>query len=282
MVFTVGIAGITARVALCVVQELLKRPDVRIRGYCRSPAKLPAHLLRDPHVSLTQGQFDDESALKSFVKGCDVMICTYLADIDVMIEGQKLLIDLCEEEGVGRYISSDYTEYLDTKNIKAVHILVGLFMETLFSELFYFWEPKEAKIQYYGSGNEVLELTTYHTTGQYVAAVALDTEAVGFFRFLGDRKTTHQIISDFTSVYGTEPAVERLGSLEDLYKQAHQNGEQDYVKVGAYFILKGAVYLKGDLDCARYPDIKPMTLEDFFKQHPVSQLSEALSNVGYS
>lgn len=203
MVFTVGIAGITARVALCVVQELLKRPDVRIRGYCRNPAKLPAHLLHDPHISLTQGQFDDESALKSFVKGCDVMICTYLADNDVMIEGQKLLIDLCEGEGVERYISSDYTveftqleagqfnkkdpilqikEYLDTKNIKAVHILVGLFMETLFSELFYFWKPKEAKIQYFGSGNEVLELTTYHTTGQYVAAVALDTEAVGFFR----------------------------------------------------------------------------------------------------
>ncbi|KAF2188488.1 NAD(P)-binding protein [Zopfia rhizophila CBS 207.26] len=182
MAFTVGIAGITGKVALCVTRELLKRPNVQIRGYCRNPTRLPLQISNHPRVQLTQGQHDDEATLRSFVKGCDVMICCYLADNDVMVEGQKLLIDLCVEGGVGRYISSDYTaefpqlkpglyrkkdpilqikEYLDTKNIKAVHILVGLFMETLFSDLFFFWELKESEIRYFGSGDETWELTTY-------------------------------------------------------------------------------------------------------------------------
>jgi hypothetical protein len=159
--------------------------------------------LSHPRVAVTEGPHDDEAALRSFVKGCSVVICSYLAENHVMVEGQKILIDLCVEEGVERYIASAYTlefpklepgqfnkkdpileikAYLDTKDIKAVHIMIGLFVETLFSDLFYFWEPKEKKIRYFGSGDEIWELTTYGTTGQYLAAVALDTEAVGFFR----------------------------------------------------------------------------------------------------
>ncbi|KAI1774426.1 hypothetical protein F4818DRAFT_419889 [Hypoxylon cercidicola] len=298
---TVGIAGITSRVALCAVRQLLKRPDVYIRGYCRNPNKLPVQVSSHPRVQLLQGQFDDGIALRSLVKGCDVVICSYLADDNnVMVEGQKLLIDLCVEEGVPRYIPSDYTiefpklrlgqfikknpmiqinEYLESKNIKAAHILVGIFMETLFSDLLYIWDPKERTIQYYGSGDEVLELSTYDTAGRYLAAVAVDPEAVGFLRFLGDRKSTNQIISDFRSVYGTEPAVKRLGSLDDLYQEAHANGEQHYAKTGLHHILTGAVYLEGDLDCGRYPDVKPETMQDLFKQHPISQLHQALDLV---
>ncbi|KAL1614197.1 hypothetical protein SLS54_009915 [Diplodia seriata] len=250
MALTVGIAGITGKISLCVAQELLKHPDVLIRGYCRNPTRLPSPLQTDPRVTITQGQVDDAAAIRSFVTGCDIVVCGYLADNDVMLDGQKLLIDLCEEEGVERYIASDYTleflklkvgqfqkkdpilqikEYLDTKKIKAVHVLNGILTETLFSDLAYLWDPEETKFRYYGTGDEAWEMTTYKTTGQYVAHIALDREAVGFFRFLGDRKTTHQIVSEFKSVYGVEPAVERMGSLDDLYNIAHRNGEQDYI-----------------------------------------------------
>ncbi|KAH8593070.1 hypothetical protein B0O99DRAFT_221438 [Bisporella sp. PMI_857] len=217
-----------------------------------------------------------------------------------MIEGQKLLIDVCDQEGVGRYIASDYTmdyrklqagqytkkspmiqvrDYLDTKSIRGIHILNEMFMETLFSDLHFFWKPEETKIQYYGSGDEIWEMTSYITTAQYVAAVALDPQAVGFFKFLGDRKSTHEIISIFESVYGTKPMVERLGSLEDLWEEANKGG-QDFIKAGTWFIMTGQVHLGEASDAGRYPDVRPNTLRDFFETHKVENLRTVVNTLG--
>ncbi|PVH67975.1 NAD(P)-binding protein [Cadophora sp. DSE1049] len=302
MTYTVGIAAITGKLALCIAKALLKRPDVNIRGYCRTPSKLPPSLLNSTQVSVTQGGHDDVDAVRSFAKGCDVVICCYLSeDSNVMIEGQKMLIDVCEQEGVGRYIASDYTmdyrnlkagqytkkspmiqvkEYLDTKSIHGIHILNEMFMETFFSDLHFFWDPTETKIRYYGSGEEIWEITSYNTTAQYVAAVALDPQAVGFFKFLGDRKSTHEIISIFESVYGTKPATERLGSLDDLWAEANKEGEQDFVKAGTWFIMTGQVHLGEASDAKRYPHVKPDTLRDFFTTHEMENLRTAVNSLG--
>ncbi|KAH7031972.1 NmrA family protein-like protein [Macrophomina phaseolina] len=302
MELTIGIAGIKGKVSLCVAQELLKQPNVLVRGYCRNSSRLPAPLTTNPRVNIIQGRVGDAAAVRPFVKGCDVVVCGYLADNDVMLDGQKLLIDLCEEEGVERrYIASDYTiefaklksgqfqkkdpilqikEYLDTEKVKAVHVLNGIFMETLVSDLTYIREPTETKLRYCGTGDEAWEMTTYKTTGQYVAHGALDREAVGFFRFLGARKSTRQIAAEFKSVYGIEPAVERIGSLDDLYNKAHTNGEQNYILAYMNLILRGQVYLEGEFDNAKYPSVKPMTLTAFFKSHSVSELHQALDKVG--
>lgn len=301
MVFTVGIAGITGKVALLVAKYLLQRPNVNIRGYCRSPDRVPPRLLNDPRFTLIQGQVDDVAALREFAKGCDVVACCYLADNDVMVDAQKLLIDICEEQRVDRYIASDYTleyaklqpgqyikkdpiirvhDYLKTKKIKAVHVLIGMFVETFFSNLFFFWDDKEKKFRYYGTGNETFELTTYATTAEYVAAIALDTEAVGFLRFLGDTKSSLEVIAEFKSVYGVEPAVERIGSLEDLYAKANEGGEQDFILTGTYLISKGVVNLEKKFDYEKYPDIKPEKVRDFFKRRPLSELAGSLDAVG--
>jgi hypothetical protein len=118
-----------------------------------------------------------------------------------MTEGQKLLVDACELENVPRYIASDYCldftklEYgqhpakdpmkhvkahLETKkNVQGVHVLIGAFMETFWSGYFGVWNAKDFKLSYYGEGDEVWESTTYGTAAEYVAAVALDRNAVG-------------------------------------------------------------------------------------------------------
>lgn len=120
-----------------------------------------------------------------------------------MFEAQKVLIDLCEKEGVPRYIASDYTveyrkldptdmvinfftndivAYLDTKlGVKGVHIMVGLLIET-FIDLFDAWRPEANELRYWGTGNEKLDFTSYQTAAEYVAAVALDPNASGFFK----------------------------------------------------------------------------------------------------
>lgn len=204
MVSYIAIAGISSKLALEISKNLLKkRPDICLRGSCRDINKLPPWLRNSDQVTLIQTGPYEKDALRSLIKGCDVLICCYLADNETMLDGQKLLIDLCEEGGVPRYIASDYTAdyrmleygdvvikdpmksimaYLGTKSkVKGVHVLVGLFMESYW-DLFGYWNAQEKTLSYWGTGNEKWEFTSCQTTGQYVAAIAVDEKAVGVLK----------------------------------------------------------------------------------------------------
>lgn len=107
--FTVGIAGLTGKFARLVASFLLQRPNVTLRGYVRDPTKLPSSLSANERIHIAQGGAYDVSAARTFAQGCDVVICCYLGDDRLMTEGQKVLVDECEAEGVPRYIASDYS-----------------------------------------------------------------------------------------------------------------------------------------------------------------------------
>lgn len=207
MAVTIGVAGITGKFARLVVKNLCGYPDVKIRGFCRNPSKLPEHFRSLPNVTIIQGGADDIEALQIFVRGSDVVICCYLWDNTFMTENQKLLVDACELENVPRYIASDYCldftkleygqhtakdpikqvkEYLDTKRkVQGAHVLIGAFMESLWSGYFGIWDPSNFELAYYGNG--VWESNTYGTAAEYVAAVALDSKAIGM-QHCGSRK----------------------------------------------------------------------------------------------
>lgn len=202
MVGTIGIAGITGKFGRSVARHLLAtNPELSLRGYCRNPAKLPSTLSSSSRVTIHQGNSDDPAAVRGFVKGCDVVICSYLGDNTLMTDGQRVLIDACEAEKVKRYVASDYSldftkleygqlfvkdpmkrvkEYLETKHhVRGVHVLIGVFMETFWSRFFGVWNGRENKLRFWGDGDEKWESTTYDNAAQYVAAVALDESAVG-------------------------------------------------------------------------------------------------------
>lgn len=118
-----------------------------------------------------------------------------------MVDGQKKLIDACEEAGVKRYIASDwaldYTKlqlgelfpedpmihmkaYIETKKVvKGVHILIGGFMEPVMSPFFQIWDPQSRSLRYWGEGVEPMEVTSYANAAEFTATVAVDAEAVG-------------------------------------------------------------------------------------------------------
>lgn len=201
MAITVGIAGITGKFARVLTSSLLKNPEVNVKGYCRDPSKVPSSFSSNSKVSLTKGDAFDTSAVHSFVHGCDVVVCCYLGDDKLMLEGQKLLIDACVAEDVPRYVASDwaldYTKlelgqlfpkdpmihvkaYLDAQDkIKGVHILVGGFMEPFFSPPFGIFDPASNTFRYWGTGDEIWEGTTYQNAAEYTAAVCMDSNAVG-------------------------------------------------------------------------------------------------------
>lgn len=201
MAVTVGVAGITGKFARLVVKNLCNSPDVQIWGLCRNASKLPQHFRESPRVTIIQGDSGDLDTLRRFARACDVVVCCYLGDNDLMTNGQKLLVDACELENVSRYIASDYCldftklelgqhpakdpmklvkAHLETKkHVRGVHVLIGAFMETFWSGYFGVWDQETCTLNYFGDGNELWESTTYETAAQYVAAVAKDQNAVG-------------------------------------------------------------------------------------------------------
>jgi nucleoside-diphosphate-sugar epimerase len=197
---TVAIAGITGTLAGLITKHLLKHPNVHINGLCRTPSKLPDHLRSESRITLFQAQSNDVKTIREAVREADVVICCYLGDNTLMIDGQKTLIDAGIAEGVPRYVASDYSmdfrklefgdhpvkdpmkhvqAYLETKKaqITAVHVLNACFLERPWQGI---WDDKNNTFKYWGTGDEKWEFTTYDNAAEYTAEVTLDKEANGF------------------------------------------------------------------------------------------------------
>ncbi|KAL4886413.1 NmrA-like family protein [Aspergillus karnatakaensis] len=303
MTITIGIAGITGKFAKLLVSHLLKRPDVSIRGYCRDPSKVPETISSSPDVSLFKGEAFDKDAIHAFTQSCNVVICCYLGDDKLMVDGQKLLIDACDECNVPRYIASDwaldYTKlelgqlfvkdamlhvkaYLETKSVRGVHILVGGFMEPIFSPFFNIFDPKTNTFAYWGEGDEVMEGTTYDNAAEFTAAVAVDASASGVIQFLGGRATIREIAESFEKVYGVKATLKRRGSLDELYNLMHELRQKDpaniysYVSLFFYYYwINGQTLLGTELDNTKYPEVAPVDWEGFMKQYPLEVLPTA-------
>lgn len=307
MSVTVGIAGITGKFARELTSILLKSPNVTVKGYCRDPSKVPQSLASK--VSLVKGDAYDEPAIRSFVAGCDVVVCCYLGDPKLMFEGQKLLVDACAAEGVPRYVASDwsvdYTKlklgdlfpkdpmikvkaYLDAQDkVKGVHVLVGMFTEGFFGPHFGNYDAATTTFKYWGTGDEVWEGTTYRNAAEYTAAICLDKDAVGVIRLVGGRSTFNEIIASFERVYGVKPKVERQGSQDDLFKHMNEQRAKDPKNIFSYLFLFFHYYMIKDLcDCGpqldndKYPQVKPVTWEDYLRSVPLEQLPGAMREVG--
>lgn len=198
---TVGLAGITGKFGRLLASQLLRNQNVLLRGYARDLSKVESALASSPRVSLFKGEALDDASIKPFVTGCDVVVCAYLGSDELMIDGQKKLVDACEESSVPRYVASDwaldYTKlklgelfpkdsmihvraHLETKkNVQGVHILIGGFMDPLLSPFFNVWDPESRTLNYWGEGTEPWEGTSYANAAEFTAAVVADRSAVG-------------------------------------------------------------------------------------------------------
>lgn len=200
---TVAIAGITGSLGKLIAEYLLAKPDVRIHGLCRTPSKLPPSLRDEPRLTLYTASSTDITVVQAALHDVDVVICCYLGPPSLMVDGQKILIDICIAERVPRYIAGDWSmdfrklklgqhppkdpmklvhAYLEEKEaagqIRAVHVLNGCFLERPWVGI---WDADRQLFKYWGTGDERWEFTTYRNAAQFTAEVAVDKDATGWF-----------------------------------------------------------------------------------------------------
>lgn len=258
-VSTVAIAGITGKLGTLIAQAVLTTSNVSIRGLCRDKSKLAPELQAFvDRITIVEGGSTDLSAARHAVRGSQVVICSYLGSDDLMINGQKVLIDACVAESVPRYIASDYSldytklelgalpakdpmiqikAYVEGTPVKGVHVLIGCFTET-FVHYMGAWDPKQNLLQHWGTGDEVWDFTTYGTSAQYIAAVALDPNAHGLLKcespsppsstllrvfslaevcpVRADHMSLKQVATMLTKLRGQAPTMKSIGPMDEL------------------------------------------------------------------
>ena len=201
----VTIAGITGKLGQLTAQHILASSETRVQGFCRDKSKLQSSLTSNPRFSVVEGSSTDLEVLRRACRGSKVVVCTYLGDDSLMVDGQKLLIDAAIVEKVTRFVASDYSidftklqlgqlpskdamihvrHYLQDKPIQGVHIMIGCFTE-VFAAYLGLIDVKSNTVKYWGTGDEAWEFTTYGTTAEYIAKVANDEKAVGILKCKG-------------------------------------------------------------------------------------------------
>lgn len=294
---------------------------------------------------MIQGDAFDADALRAFVRGLDVVVCAYLGDNTLMVDGQKALIDACEAEGVPRYVASDwsldYTKlalgelfpkdpmihikaYLEQKPaVKGVHILVGGFMDPQFSPLFGLWHPDAETLRFWGTGDEIWEGTTYENAADFTAAVCLDKDASGVLKCLSflPPLTVNFLLTERSSGWRPQddqgnrrellqglwhhPQTRELrhpagAARQDARRARRRSPEHLWVHVPVstsstwhrpnetstdsfsfftYYWLNGQTYVGPELDNAKYPEVKPVTWEDYMAAHTLEELTKGYSQL---
>jgi hypothetical protein len=199
----VSIVGFTGKLATLITKSLLaKHPAIQIHGIARTLSKVDATFSSNPNIKLFEAASNDTAALSAVIAGTDICICCYLGSYELMVEGQKTLIDASIAEKVPRYIASDWSldyrplklgdlppkdpmkfihAYLEEKKteIKAVHILNGMFMEVIVSPFGNWIDVPKGQFNYFATGDEKIEMTSMADVAAFTAEVAADETATG-------------------------------------------------------------------------------------------------------
>lgn len=192
------IAGISGELGTLIAKYLLEHKHVTVHGICRQSSVLQDVIVSHPRLVIFRGPAEDENVARQAAKLCSAMICAYndVKNNQWMYDIQQLLTKVCDIEKVPRYFAADYVPDFttlkpheipfkdpqlafyqslllenerNTKNVKGVHILTGVFVEAFFGG---FFDPNKPKI--WGTGDEKWDLVTYRTIAQFVAYVAMD------------------------------------------------------------------------------------------------------------
>ncbi|KAL1640201.1 hypothetical protein SLS58_007152 [Diplodia intermedia] len=171
--------------------------------------------------------------------------------------------------------------YLETKKVvKGVHILVGGFMDPVFSPFSSILDAQTATFQYWGDlGGHVVR---QRGRVNRCCCEGRNCRRHSEVAVIGGWSSVQGIAESYKKVYKVKPTLKRLGSLSDLYTRMHALREEDPANVFQYmplffmyYWINGQTYVGPEVDNAKYPEIKSVTWEDFMRSHALQQLPAA-------
>ena len=293
---TVLVAGATGMLGSKIVSALLDKGNLDVRAMVRSindsneenHQKIEA--MKAKGATIVEGDLMKPETLLPICEGVDVVVSA-VGNNEVTVPGQKHLIDVAKQQGVKRFIPSDYSvdyrkldygdndnldkrkevfEYLQHSGLEYTLVLNGAFMDMItYIPLF---DLEHQTFQYWGDGEMPLDFTTTDDTAKYVAEAVSDPGLANMaLEIAGDTLTPKQLKATYEEATGTQLTEKQLGSIPEMKawianKKASASSVEEYVyHQYMYAMVSG----KGKLDRLqndRYPHIKPLTIKQFLSR----------------
>ena len=227
------LAGATGDLGFRIAQSLLNRGAV-VRALVRPGNTKPeVTSLRDLGAEIIEVDFNSETVLTKACAGAACVVSAVSGLRDVIVNGQKRLLDAAVAAGVSRFIPSDYSidytklpkgsnrnldlrrefnQRLDQAPIQATSILNGMFTDLLTGQapvvLFGL-----KRVLYYGDADQPLDFTTTANTAEFTAAAALDPTTPRYLRVAGEVASIRGLQKAASEATGEPFKLLRVGPL---------------------------------------------------------------------
>jgi len=174
-----------------------------------------------------------------------------------------------------------FRKRLANSTVKALHFTDGLFMET------YYWlKKREGAFTYWGDINQKIDLITMTDLAKFVMEAISDKNMVGDVMVTGVQMSTKELMEMYNTVTGKKMEAKKLGSIEDLknkLKEMKKEGKMfEAVQMGFEVMMyDGSVKMNKTMN-EMWPNIKPMTWEEFIREMEVEEKSKGKNMYEYS
>jgi len=295
---SVLIAGVTGMLGSKIAAAILDKGEMEVKGLVRSSSvsrEKPQQLdqLVSRGMVLVEGDLLDPPSLNSACEGVYAIISAVSGNEEIVVTGQRNLIEAAEAQGVKRMIPSDYSvdyrkldwgdnynldmrkrifDRLQSSKLDYTLVLNGVFTEVLFGPFGTVFDFDAGTFSYWGDGETLFDTTTTNDTAKYVAEAVADSEmANAALQVAGDVIAMKQLLRTYQEVTGKALAERQLGSVEDLKAWIEQTKAQassiyEYLpQQYAYTLVSGKGKLD-DIQNARYPHIISTSVRQFISQ----------------
>jgi uncharacterized protein YbjT (DUF2867 family) len=245
-------------------------------------------------MAVALGDLNDPASLSKACEGIDVVISAVQGGPDVIVEGQGRLLAAAEAAGVRRMIPSDFSvdisrlDYEDNYNlglrkkfdesfakspVAPTSVYCGGFLDTVLSPRFPTVDWEKGVLRFWGDGNHQHDYTAISDVALYTAAVATDPEMTGRPLYVaGSSLTAHEFRRALELATGRTFQAQSLGTVEQLrslIEEKKRTAKNPWEWLSLQYAWVG-VSGKGKLqrlDNARYPEIRPVTVEEFVRRN---------------
>ncbi|MGO9409797.1 MAG: NmrA family NAD(P)-binding protein [Spirochaetia bacterium] len=293
------IAGVAGWLGHLTAAALLKGGKAEVRGLLRSEVTDPVKAkrvddLRALGMTLVRGDLAKEQSLREACAGVDVIISAVQGGRDVIVDGQRNLLRAAEKAGVKRMIPSDFSidisglDFEDNYNlglrkefdesfaaspVAPTSVLCGGFLDVVLSPRFPTVDWEKGVLHYWGDGTKPIDYTAISDVALYTAAAATDPEMGGRpLRIAGNTLTAIELRRALESASGRKLEASSFGTLDQLralIEEKKRTAKNPWEWMSLQYAWCGASG-KGklqNLDNSRYPEIKPVAVEDFVRQN---------------
>jgi nucleoside-diphosphate-sugar epimerase len=282
---TIVLAGATGDLGFRIAKSLLERGAV-VRALVRPGNTKPEIAsLRELGAAIAEVDFNSVEALTTACTGAACVVSALSGLREVIVDGQKRLLDAAVAAGVPRFIPSDYSidytklpegsnrnldlrrefnRMLNWAPIQATSVLNGMFMDLLTGQApVVLFGPK--RVLYYGDADQLMDFTTTANTAEFTAAAALDPNTPRYLRVAGEVASARSLQKAASEATGEPFKLLRIGGVRVLGAMIKVTRALMPKNDDVFPPWQGMQYMHNmftglpkfaQLDNARYPDIR--------------------------